>query len=139
MNKTLRQYIDEIGIVLSQLGNELQKQAQSNRPLNIHSEVKQTMDNLTYYLHNINADLNKQSKSAFERNEEVDIETLNVSIHHLLHSKTNNMDSDRELEFTEELRKLEWLCEELQNIPDVLRKSKVTYNDSNFDEISGNR
>ena len=56
-NITLQQYIGEIGSALSQLGNELQKQAQPNQPLNIHCQVKQTMDKFTYYLHNLNADL----------------------------------------------------------------------------------
>ena len=97
------------------------------------------MDNLTYYLHNLNADLYKQSKSEYEGIEEVDIESLRIAANQLLHSKTDDVDSGKELEFTEELRKLEWLCEEIQNIPDVLRKSKVTDNVSNFDKICGNR
>ena len=50
-------YIGNIGLVLSKLGNELQKQALTNQPLNIHSQVKQTMDSLSYYLHNLNSDL----------------------------------------------------------------------------------
>lgn len=41
-------HIGNIGFLLSQLGNELQKQAQTHQPLNIHSQVKQTMDNLTH-------------------------------------------------------------------------------------------
>ncbi len=53
----LSHYIGNIGLVLSKLGNELQNQAVSGQPLNIHSQIKQTMDNLTYYLHNLNADL----------------------------------------------------------------------------------
>lgn len=44
----IQQYIYNIGTILSQLGNELQIQAHSNQPLNIHSQVKQTMDNLTH-------------------------------------------------------------------------------------------
>lgn len=44
----VRQYIGEIGLSLSQLGNELQIQAHSNQPINIHSQVKQTMDNLAH-------------------------------------------------------------------------------------------
>lgn len=57
MRSLLQQSIYEIGSALCKLGNELQHQAQSIQPLNIHSQVKQTMDNLTYYLHNLNADL----------------------------------------------------------------------------------
>ena len=139
MRYCLKKYVREIGVSLSQLGNELQKQSQSNHPLNIHSQVKQTMDKLIYYFHNLNADLYKQSKSEYEGTEEVDIESLRIAAHQLLHSKTDDVDSDRELEFTEELCKLEWLCEEMLNIPDVLRMSKETYNDSNFDKKCGNR
>ena len=135
----LRKYLGFIGSALCQLGNELQMQVQSNQPLNIHSQTRRTMDNITYYLHNLNANLYKHRKSEYERTEEVDIESLNIAAHHLLHSKTDDVDSEKELEFTEELRKLEWLCEEIQNIPDVLRKSKVTDNVSNFDKICGNR
>lgn len=47
-------HIGNIGFLLSQLGNELQKQARTHQPMNIHSQVKQTMDNLTYYLYNLN-------------------------------------------------------------------------------------
>lgn len=48
MENPLRKYLSEVGYVLSQLGNELQIQAHSNQPLNIHSQVKQTIDNLTH-------------------------------------------------------------------------------------------
>lgn len=134
---TLDKYIGVIGVLLSQLGNELQEQAQSNRPLNLHGQVKKAMDCLTFYLHNLNADLDKHRRSGIENM--VDIESINCAVHHLLHSKSDDVDSGRELDFTEELRKLEWLCEELQNTPDVLRYSKATYNDFSFDKISGNR
>lgn len=132
-----QEYIYAIGTALSQLGNELQRQAQSNQPLNIHSQVKQTMDYLTYYLHNLNADLDKNSRSAIENM--ADIESINCAVHHLLNSKADDVDSGRELDFTEELRKLEWLCKEMQNTPDVLINSNATYNDFSFDKISGNR
>lgn len=46
----IQQYIFNIGSLLSQLGNESQMQAQSSQPLNIHSQVKQTMDNLIIHL-----------------------------------------------------------------------------------------
>lgn len=52
----IQQYIYNIGTILSQLGNELQKQAQTHQLLKIHSQVKQTVDNITYHLHNLNAD-----------------------------------------------------------------------------------
>lgn len=70
------------------LGNELQMQAQSNQPLNIHSQLKQTMDNLIYYLHNLNADLDvcrynliKDGKSEVNT---LEVESLKVTLHHLL-------------------------------------------------------
>ena len=129
----------KIGIILSQLGNKLQKQSQSNHPLNIHSHVKQTMDYITFYLHNLNATLDKHRQSASKNWESEDIESIYCAVHHLLYSKTDDVDSGRELVFTEELCKLEWLCEGMLNIPDVHRMSKETYNDSNFDKISGNR
>lgn len=90
-----------------------------------------------YFNPYLNADLYKHRRSGIENM--VDIESINCAVHHLLHSKTDDVDSGRELEFTEELRKLEWLCEELQNTPDVFRNSQATYNDLNFDKISGNR
>lgn len=72
MNNLIRQSVGEIGSLLSQLGNELQREAQSDQPMNIHGLIKQTMDNLTYYLHNLNADLDvcrynliKDSKRVF--------------------------------------------------------------------------
>lgn len=57
MENPLRQYIYEIGSILGKLGNDLCQQANNtNQPMNIHSQAKQTMDNLTYYLHNLNSD-----------------------------------------------------------------------------------
>ena len=64
----LSHYIGNIGFVLSQLGNELQKQAMSGQPINIHGQVRQTMDNLTYYLHNLNAGLDAWRKEILDNN-----------------------------------------------------------------------
>lgn len=139
MTNNIKEYIGNIGSLLSQLGNELQRQVQSNQSLNIHCQVKQTMDKLTFYLHNLNADLYKNRRTTLENLEDIEIESISCTVKHLFHPKTDDVDSGRELEFTEELRKLEWLCEELQNTPDVLRYSKATYNDFSFDKISGNR
>lgn len=61
----LSHYIGNIGLLLSQLGNELQEQAQANQPLNIHSQVKQTMDYLTNYLHNLNVDSDENYSKSF--------------------------------------------------------------------------
>lgn len=119
MNKTLRQYIDEIGIVLSQLGNELQKQAQSNRPLNIHSEVKQTMDNLTIYLHNLNADLDacrynliKDCKSDIKL---LEMESLKVALHYLLNGESYTHNSETSNPATE-LYKMKFLIDSLYRL-----------------------
>lgn len=80
--------LKEIGVTLSQLGNELQNQAQSNQPLNIHSQVKQTMDNLTYYLHNLNADLDACRYNLIKNGEcnvnLIEIESLKGALYHLL-------------------------------------------------------
>lgn len=146
MENPLRQYIFEIGSILGKLGYDLCQQANNtNQPMNVHGHVSQTLNHLTYYLHNINADLDTWRKemldkdgeiklpTIFEGTDGVDVESINCAVHHLLYSKTYDVDSGNELEFTEELRKLEWLCEELQNTPDVLRNSKATYNDFSFD------
>lgn len=69
MENPLRQYIYDIGSILGKLGNDLCQQANNtNQPLNIHSQVKQTMDNLTYYLHNLNADLDAWRKEILDNN-----------------------------------------------------------------------
>lgn len=85
-------HIGNIGFLLSQLGNELQKQAQTHLPLNIHSQVKQTMDNLTYYLHNLNADLDACRYNLIKDGESninpLDIESLKSTLHHLLNGQS---------------------------------------------------
>ena len=88
MTNNVKEQIRNIGSLLSRLGNELQNQAVSEQPLNIHSQVKQTMDNLTYCLHNLNADLDacrynliKDGKSEVNTSE---MESLKVTLHHLL-------------------------------------------------------
>ena len=82
-----QEYIYNIGTILSQLGNELQKQAQSNQPLNIHGLVRQTMDNLTYYLHNLNADLDACRYNLIKDGESnlnlIEIESLKGALYHL--------------------------------------------------------
>lgn len=88
---SIQQYIFNIGYLLSQLGNDLKKQAQSNQPLNIHGQVKQTMDRLTYNLHNLNTDLDAcrynliiEGKSNLNQS---DVESLKVALHHLLNGE----------------------------------------------------
>lgn len=116
---TLKQSIGEIGYALSQLGNELQRQAQSNQPLNIHGQVKQTMDKLTFYLHNLNADLDaclynliKEGKSDIKP---LDMESLKVTLHHLLNgeSYTHNGETSNP---TTELYKMKFLTDSLYRL-----------------------
>ena len=95
----LSHYIGNIGLVLSKLGNELQNQAVSGQQLNIHSQVKQTMDNLTYYLHNLNADLDAYRYNIIKGGESnlnlIEIESLKGALYHLLNgeSYTHNGES----------------------------------------------
>lgn len=106
--------LKEIGVTLSQLGNKLQKQAQSNQPLNIHSQVKQTMDNLTYYLHNLNAYLDACRYNLIKDGESnlnpIDIESLKGALYHLLNgeSYTHNGESSSP---TAELYKMMFLID----------------------------
>ena len=94
-----QEYIYNIGTILSQLGNELQKQAQSNQPLNIHGLVRQTMDNLTYYLHNLNSDLDACRYNLVKDGESnlnlIEIESLKGALYHLLNGRgyTHNGES----------------------------------------------
>ncbi len=112
----IQQYIFNIGTILSRLGNELQIQAQSTQPLNIHSQVKQTMDNLTYYLHNLNAALDacrynliKEGKSDFKPS---DVESLKVTLHHLLNGESYTHNGETSNPATE-LYKMKFLIDSL--------------------------
>lgn len=115
----LRHYIGNIGFVLSQFGNELQKQAQSNQPMNIHSQVRQTMDNLTYYLHNLNADLDACRYNLIKDGEcnvnLIEIESLKGALYHLLNggSYTHNGESSSP---TAELYKMMFLIDSLNRL-----------------------
>lgn len=112
----IQQYIFNIGSLLSQLGIELQMQAQSSQPLNIHSQVKQTMDNLTYCLHNLNADLDACRYDLIKDGESnlnlKGIESLKGALHHLLNvgSYTHNGESSSP---TSELYKMMFLIDSL--------------------------
>lgn len=115
----LQQSIYEIGSALCKLGNELQHQAQSNQPLNIHSQVKQTMDNLTYYLHNLNADLDACRYNLIKDGEcnlnLIDIESLKGALYHLLNggSYAHNGESSNP---TAELYKMMFLIDSLYRL-----------------------
>ncbi len=115
----IQQYIYDIGTVLFQLGFDLQNQAMSEQPLNIHSQVKQTMDNLTYYLHNLNSDLDACRYSLIKDGEcnlnPIEIESLKGALYHLLNggSYTHNGESSSP---TTELYKMMFLIDSLYRL-----------------------
>jgi len=69
--------------------------------MNIHGQIKQTMDNLTYYLHNLNADLNACRYDLIKIKDEesnlnlIEIESLKGALYHLINgeSYTHNRES----------------------------------------------
>lgn len=119
MRSLLQQSFYEIGSALCKLGNELQHQAQSNQPLNIHSQVKQTLDNLIYYLHNLNSDLDACRYNLIKDGEcnvnLIEIESLKGALHHLLNvgSYTHNRESSNP---TAELYKMMFLIDSLYRL-----------------------
>lgn len=115
----LSHFIGNIGLLLSKLGNDLQNHAMSGQPLNIHGQVKQTMDNLTYYLHNLNADLDvcrynliKDDKSDFST---LDVESLKVALHHLLNGDSYTHNGETSNPATE-LYKMKFLIDSLYRL-----------------------
>ncbi len=118
-NSLFSNYIRDIGGAISELGNELQKQAQSNQPLNIHSQVKQTMDNLTYYLHNLNADLDSYRYNLIKDRENnlnlIEIESLKSALHNILNGQSyiHNGESSSP---TAELYKMKFLIDSLYRL-----------------------
>lgn len=150
MENPLRQYIYEIGSILGKLGYELCRQVNDYQPMNFHGEVSNAMHHIWFNLHELNADLDTWRKEMlakngkirlpkfFEGTDGVDVETTYCAVCGLLNSKYSD-NWDNEVSITDELRKLEWLFEELQNTPDGLRNSKATYNDFSFDKINSNR
>lgn len=120
MENPLRQYIYEIGSILGKLGNDLCQQANNtNQPMNIHSQVKQTMDNLTYYLHNLNADLDACRYNLIQDGESnlnlIEIESLKGALYHLLNvgCYTHNGESSSP---TAELYKMMFLIDSLYRL-----------------------
>lgn len=115
----LSHHIGNIGLLLSKLGNELQNQAVSEQPLNIHSQVKQTMDNLTYYLHNLNSDLDACRYNLIKNGEcylnPIDIESLKGALYHILNGRsyTHNGESSSP---TAELYKMMFLIDSLYRL-----------------------
>ena len=119
MENQLRKYLSEVGFILSQLGNDLRNQAVSEQPLNIHSQVKQTMDNLTYYLHNLNEDLDAYRYDLIKDGESnlnpIDIESLKSALYHLLNGRsyTHNGESSS---LTAEFYKMMFLIDSLYRL-----------------------
>lgn len=115
----LSHHIGNIGLLLSKLGNELQNQAVSEQPLNIHSQLKQTMDNLTNYLHNLNSDLDACRYNLIKNGEcylnPIEIESLKGALYHLLNggSYTHNGESSSP---TAELYKMMFLIDSLYRL-----------------------
>lgn len=120
MENPLRQHIYEIGSIFGKLGNDLCQQANNtHQPLNIHGQVKQTMDNLTYYLHNLNADLDACRYNLIKDGESnlnlIEIESLKGALYHLLNigSYTHNGESSSP---TAELYKMMFLIDSLYRL-----------------------
>lgn len=87
--------------------------------MNIHSQVKQTMDNLTYYLHNLNADFDAYRYNLIKDGESnlnlIEIESLKGALYHLLNggSYTHNGESSCP---TAELYKMMFLIDSLYRL-----------------------
>lgn len=120
MENPLRQYLYEIGSILGNLGNDLCQQANdTNQPMNIHSQVKQTMDNLTRYLHNFNSDLDACRYNLIKDGEcnlnPLEIESLKTALYHFLNgeSYTHNGESSSP---TAELYKMMFLIDSLYRL-----------------------
>ena len=120
METPLRQHIYEIGSFLGKFGSDLCQQANNtNQPMNIHSQIKQTMDNLTYYLHNLTAELDACRYDLVKDGEcnlnLIDIESLKGALHHLLNggSYTHNGESSSP---TTELYKMMFLIDSLYRL-----------------------
>ena len=101
MNKTLRKYLSEIGDALSQLGNVLQMQAQSNQSLSIHSQVNACRYNLI-----------KDGKSEVNT---LEMESLKVALHHLLNGESYTHDGETSNPVIE-LYKMKFLIDSLYRL-----------------------
>lgn len=115
----LSHYICNIGFVLSQLGNELQNQAASGQTLSIHGQVRQTMDNLTYYLHNLNSDLDACRYDLIKDGESnlnlIEVESLKGALYHLLNGKSYTYNGESSSP-TAELYKMIFLLDSLYRL-----------------------
>ena len=87
--------------------------------MNIHSQAKQTMDNLTYYFHNLNADFDAYRYNLIKGGENnlnlLEIESLKGALYHLPNgeSYTHNGESSSP---TTELYKMMFLIDSLYRL-----------------------
>lgn len=135
-DRQLKRYVGEIGCALSKLGNELQNQADSDRPLNIHGQVRTMLEHLTYYLHNLNSDLDA-CRFDFIKDGNCDIdarylETMKSALHHLLNGDvyTHNGESSN---VSTELHNAKFLVDSLYRLSVNGAKGRKEYI---FDKIT---
>lgn len=149
MENPLRKYLCGIGCALSRLGCELCLQSENHgRTLAVHGKVLQALDYVVFNLHNLNADLDVWRKEMLAKNgrielpdisegtDGVDVETIYWTVCRLLESHFPEDGRSAGMTVAEELRKLEWILEELQSRPESERHSKAAYEDFSFDRIT---
>lgn len=141
MNNILRPYLNEIGKALGNLGYEFCQQANAPEPLNIHSQVKQTLDNLCYNLHNLSSDLDAYRFNLIKNGEEKvigrdiqDIETVKVAMKHLLHSSIDTHNGEQ-TNIMSELNKVNFL---ITSIYRLMAHGAVGSEEYIFDKIIEN-
>lgn len=137
MDNPIRPYLYEIGKALGNLGYELCQQANAPEPLNIHCQVKQTVDNLCYNLHNLSADLDACRFNLIENGEgedlsQMDIETIMVAMRHLLHSLPDTHNGERTT-LAGELHKLDYI---VSSIYRLIAHGAIGRQESLFDKIT---
>lgn len=120
MDNPIRPYIYEIGKALGNLGYELCQHANAPEPLNIHGQVKQTVDNLCYNLHNLSADIDTYRFDLIKNGEsedlsQKDIETIMVAMRHLLHSSPDTHNGERTT-LAGELHKLDYIVSSIYRL-----------------------
>ncbi len=141
MDNLIRPYIYEIGKALCNLGYEFCQQANSPEPLNIHGQVKQTLDNLCHNLHNLSSDLDayrfnliKNGEGKVNGQDTQDIETVNVAMKHLLHSSIDTHNGEQ-TNIMSELNKVDFL---IASIYRLMAHGAVGREEYIFDKIIEN-
>lgn len=122
MDSTIRPYLYEIGKVLANLGYELCQQANTPEPLNIHGQVKQTVDNLCYHLHNLSSDLDayrfnliKNEVGRIHGKDIQNMESVMVAMQHLLHNAPYTHNGERTT-LDGELHKLDYIVSSIYRL-----------------------